>query len=164
MKDINSAEAEKKYKIFTRHHEMDNGERRFRLIKDDGTAYCRTETGGSSFWQQESHYHESIKETYIVQKGWIACVQMSDEKCKIQIFKEDEIFTVEPDVAHNIYMAKGAVIHTVKHGAPKKDNRVLNNETKKLDKIVRGFGEDQILALAETDKNENNNHIKIVDS
>lgn len=154
MKEINQSEAEKKYKIFTRHQEMENGELRFRLIKDDGTAYSRTEAGGSGFWQ-ESHCHKNTKETYIVQKGWIACAKMHSEQCKIQIFKEDEIFTIGPDTCHNIYMAKGAVIHTVKHGESKKEDRILNNETKKLDKISRSLNEDQILALAEKDKNEN---------
>lgn len=163
MKDINSAEAEKKYKIFTRHHEMDNGELRFRLLKENGTGCAITEAGNNGFWQ-ESHCHKNTRETYIVQKGWIACAKMRNEQCKIQIFKEDEIFTIESDTCHNIYMAKGAVIHTVKHGVSKKEDRISSNETKRLDKIVRGFGEDQILALAETDKNENNNHIKIVDS
>ncbi len=155
MKEITQIEAEKKYKIFTRHHEMDNGEFRFRLLRDDGTGCAITEAGGDGFWQ-ESHCHKSVKETYIIQKGWVACAKLQNEKCKIQIFKEDEIFTIEPEVAHNLYLSKGAVIYTIKHGVSKKDNRVVNSEAKKLDNIVQGLGEEQILVLAE------NSRIKIV--
>lgn len=154
MKEISQQDAEKKHKIFTRHHEMDNGELRFRLLRDDGIGCAITEAGSKGFWQ-ESHFHKSVKETYIIQKGWVACAKLQNEKCKIQIFKEDEIFTIEPEVSHNLYLSKGAVIYTIKHGAPQKNNRAVNNEAKKLDKTVQGLGEEQILALAENEKNKN---------
>jgi hypothetical protein len=155
MKDINSDKAKERYGISMCHQRMDNGELRFRLIKDDGTAYVRTEAGSSGSWQ-ESHCHKNVKETCVVQKGWIACAKMCNERCTIQVFREDEIFTIEPSTAHNIYMAKGSVIHTVKHGASKKENRILNGETEKLDKIVQNLSEGQTLALAENDENKNN--------
>lgn len=119
MEIINSDKAKNKYKISTYHQKMDNGEFRFRLIKNDGATYIRTEAGNNASWQK-SHFHKKIKETYIIQKGWVACAKMINEKCKIKIFKENEIFTIEANTPHNIYMAKNSVIHTIKHGNVKK--------------------------------------------
>ena len=50
---------------------MDNGEKRFRQICiKDKTAYIRAEGGKVGYWQN-SHYHKTIREIYIVQKGSI---------------------------------------------------------------------------------------------
>ena len=43
MKEINNNEL-KDYGINTKHHIMDNGEKRFRLIGADGSTYIRTES------------------------------------------------------------------------------------------------------------------------
>ena len=149
MEIIDSDKAKNKYKISTYHQEMDNGELRFRLIKNDGATYIRTEAGSNASWQK-SHYHKKTKETYIIQKGWIACAKMINGKCKIEIFKEDEIFTIKANTPHNIYMTKNSVIHTVKHGDVEKKDYA---EAKKLDELIQNLNENQILSFATTDKN-----------
>ncbi|WP_081971878.1 MerR family transcriptional regulator [Paenibacillus borealis] len=61
--------------IQTLHQQMPSGERRFRLLSSDGSAYIRTEAPGQGGWQH-SHYHKEIAETYIVQHGWIVYAGM----------------------------------------------------------------------------------------
>jgi len=56
---IDSQEAENTYAITTCHEQMGNGECRFRLRKNDGTAYVRTEMNQTGAWG-ESHYHNSL--------------------------------------------------------------------------------------------------------
>lgn len=53
--------------IDTLHQEMDNGERRFRLVSSDGSSYIRTEASNNGGCQK-SHYHKSLREFYVVQK------------------------------------------------------------------------------------------------
>jgi mannose-6-phosphate isomerase-like protein (cupin superfamily) len=110
---LTDAEA-KERGVWTEHNSMLNGELRFRLKNTDGTAYIRTESekGG---WQK-SHYHKSVRETYIVQSGRIVLAELIDKKVKLRVFGPNEVVTTEPYVVHNVYMFAGSVIHTVKHG------------------------------------------------
>jgi hypothetical protein len=147
IKNIEPNEAWEKYKISTNHQEMDSGELRFRLKKDDGTAYIRTEAASTGEWQT-SHYHKNCKETYIVQRGWIACAEMNYEHVKLKIYKNDEIFTIMPGIIHNIYLPSNAVIHTIKHGISKDGDRITDNETKKLDSLTISLSENQIRYLS----------------
>ena len=75
-RDIEADEA-RAMGVWTDHSEMPNGELRFRLKHDDGTAYSRTESTGRGGWQN-SHYHRSVRETYIVQRGKMAFAELVD--------------------------------------------------------------------------------------
>jgi hypothetical protein len=110
-----SPEEAKDRGVWVEHNEMVNGELRFRLKHSDGTAYIRTEATSSSGWQR-SHYHKSVRETYIVQQGSIALAEWIDEQLRLRVFGPRGIFTTEPYVPHNIYMFGSSIIHTVKHG------------------------------------------------
>jgi mannose-6-phosphate isomerase-like protein (cupin superfamily) len=97
--------------------QMDNGEHRFRMIGRDGSSYIRTHspTIGQVAWQH-AHHHKGVRETYIVQKGWMALAQEIDDTWLVNIYFPGEIVTTVPGVNHNVYMPLGSVIHTVKHG------------------------------------------------
>lgn len=114
MPELSAKEAEK-YGITAKHDRMPNGELRFRLRNRDGSAYIRTEATSSSGWQK-SHYHKSVRETYIVQSGTMALAEWIKENLRIRLFGPSEIVTTEPYVPHNVYLFANAVIHTVKHG------------------------------------------------
>ena len=98
---------------------MDNLERRFRLRAPDGSAYIRTEVNDDQpgGWQN-AHHHKGVRETYIVQKGWIVAVEAHLLRTVVHVYWPGNIFTAEPGVDHNVYMPRGAVIHTVQHGTP----------------------------------------------
>jgi mannose-6-phosphate isomerase-like protein (cupin superfamily) len=97
------------------HSEMPDGELRFRLKHADGTAYSRTEATARGGWQN-SHYHSSVRETYIVQSGKMALAELVDGALKLRIFGPNEICTTKPNVSHNVYLYRNSVIHSVKHG------------------------------------------------
>jgi uncharacterized membrane protein YesL len=122
MTEIDIDEANEVHGISTFHNKQSNGEKRFRLKKSDGTAYIRTESGNEGAWQ-ESHFHNRVMETYIVQSGWIAYAEDSDTRIKLSIHKRGDKFTTKPGTVHNVYMAANSVIHTVKHGDCGKDDR-----------------------------------------
>jgi len=123
-REISPDEAKDNFGIWTLHHEMEpNGERRFRLYKDDGTGYIRTESGDDVGKWQEGHSHKKIIETYIVQHGWIGFAELIDGSLKVQVLREGAIVTTKPGIKHNVYMSAGATIHTVKHGAGDGEDR-----------------------------------------
>jgi hypothetical protein len=101
--------------VWSQHSEMPTGEFRFRLRHSDGTAYSRTEAADHGGWQN-SHTHRSIRETYIVQRGRMALAELVDGALKMRVFGPDEICTTEPNISHNVYLFRGSVIHSVKHG------------------------------------------------
>ena len=142
MKEINSAEAGKKYGITSSHSQMDNGEYRFRLKKDDGTCYIRTEATQNSGWQN-SHYHKSLLETYIVQSGWILYAFLKNGRAEFVRYEAAGLFTTEPHIAHNVFLSAGAVIHTIKHGKQPKDSHsdryADSKETTLLDKEIEAI-------------------------
>lgn len=123
---------------------MDNGQYRFRLLKSDGTAYIRTESMLQGAWES-SHYHVHVKETYIVQSGWIAYAQFIEGKRRIRTFRAGELFTTEPHIVHNIYMPLGSVIHVIKHGDSKTGDRVQDETTKYFDTLTKSLAEDEIM-------------------
>jgi hypothetical protein len=116
-RQIECSEALNKHGIFTNHEEMDNGQYRFRLVSKDGSAYIRTEAKGHPDWQS-SHHHE-IKETYIVQAGWMALARWRNDQLQIEMYGPDERFATEPIEVHNVYLSTKAIIHTIKHGVAK---------------------------------------------
>lgn len=115
MKDISGVEAAE-YGIESKHTIMDTGEKRFRqMCTKDNTAYIRTESSEKGYWQN-SHYHTSIREIYIVQKGEILFAEYKNNMLKINRLKENEICKTDPNVPHNVYMYPNTVVHTVKYG------------------------------------------------
>jgi len=113
-RDIEAQEARAKG-VSTHHSEMPNGELRFRLKHDDGTAYSRTEATDRGGWQK-SHHHCAVRETYITQRGRMALAELIADALRIRLFGPGEICTTEPNIPHNVYLYGHTVIHTVKHG------------------------------------------------
>lgn len=110
--------AREEYGICIRHGKLQtNGELRFRLRCEDGSAYIRTQTSNATGGWQNAHYHKYVRETYIVEKGWIGYILIVDDKTQYKRHKAGDLFTTIPNVAHNIYMPKNSIIHTVKHNA-----------------------------------------------
>jgi len=137
-RDVGPEEARAKG-VSIEHKEMANGEFRFRLKHEDGTAYIRTEATESGGWQK-SHYHRSVRETYIVQHGRMALAELVAGVLKLRVFGPNEICTTEPGVSHNVYMYRNSTIHTVKHGeagsaADWPSNPLLDEKTAHLDEL-----------------------------
>lgn len=101
--------------VNARHERMNNGELRFRLMAADGTGYIRTVASESGGWQN-SHYHNSVLETYIVQHGWVAFVELQGGDLTWRLLRPGDVHTTTTRVAHNLYLPGNGVIHTVKHG------------------------------------------------
>ncbi len=145
MRNISPEDAEKNHGIKTNHKEMDNGQLRFRLEKDDGTKYVLTIAGDHRAWQ-DSHFHQFVNETYIVQRGWMGYAELVESKRKIKIYWEGEIFTTKQYGIHNVYLPCGAVIHTVKHGNASDNDW---HPFKKFDEMTKNLTEKEIFQLAE---------------
>lgn len=119
-RDIEAHEA-RAMGVWTHHSEMPNGELRFRLKHEDGTAYSRTEATDRGGWQN-SHSHRSVRETYIIQRGRMALAELIDEALRMRLFDPNEMCTTEPNIPHNVYLYGDTVIHTVKHGDAASDS------------------------------------------
>jgi hypothetical protein len=145
MDEIDPEEASSKYGISTAHHLLPNAERRFRLLGRDGSAYIRTEAGDRGGWQ-ESHYHASNYETFIVQHGWVAYAERVDGANRISLFSERAVFTAPPKIIHNIYMSARSVMHTVKYGECVQDDWNTMGASD-LQEFCLGLDEGQILAM-----------------
>ena len=130
--------------VSTHHEQMDNGEYRFRLMASDGTAYVRTVAGDRGAWQN-SHFHETVRETYIVQSGWMAFAQRKGQEVTLQVYRQSQLLTTEPRVSHNVYLPAGAVIHTVKYGVASESDWHADAE---LDRVTKSITEDQIARAA----------------
>jgi hypothetical protein len=144
---INAAESRFHNGITAELEKMENGELRYKLKKTDGTAYIRTEAPPNGGWQ-EAHFHNKVIETYIVQNKWIGFAVLVDKEPSYRIYKETQIFTVTPLVIHNIYMPKGAVVHTVKHGKAKGERRLTNFETEKFTDLTKKISENKLKEIA----------------
>ncbi|MCG7376772.1 hypothetical protein MH215_07185 [Paenibacillus sp. ACRSA] len=115
MKMISLEEA-KDLGVETAYHLMDNGEKRFRLINKDGSSYIRTQGPENGSWQN-SHYHQALKELYVVQEGWIAYAELDEQnQFSLRILEKDDSVMVPPLRPHNIYMSSLAVTHVIKFG------------------------------------------------
>jgi len=142
---ISCTEAHDKHGVTCEHGRMSNGELRFRLKKNDGTAYIRTESPQEGGWQC-AHYHNKVKETYIVQTGRIGYAELVGEDQNFYVYEENEIFTTKPIIIHNIYMFPGAVIHTVKHGDSFGEERLVDEKTKQFTKLTKLVSEAELIS------------------
>lgn len=119
MKQLSDIEA-KKYGLRTVHHEMANGELRFRLVSDSGSSYIMTKSTGANGWQK-SHFHEKKQEFYMVEKGIVLIALLRDGKVEMKKLCENDGFSVPVGVPHNVLMSENAVLHTVKFGTKDED-------------------------------------------
>lgn len=130
--------------IVTSHDWMDNGERRFRLLSSDGSSYCRTAASDQGAWQN-SHYHKSLSEFYVVQAGWIVYAEYrTDGSSNLHLLTQGGCVTVNPFIHHNIFMSGHSVIHTIKYGAGSSSDWFASPE---LDALTRHLTEQELLQL-----------------
>lgn len=148
MFPITCDEARDKHGITCSHSGAENGELRFRLLKNDGTAYIRTEAPPKGDWQ-DSHWHKSVMETYIVQSGWMGYAERRDDgEPEIYLYRAGESFTTPPEIIHNVYLPAGAVIHTVKHGEATGEARLEDSRTDAFTGKVGQISEKDLLIRA----------------
>ncbi|SFL42685.1 hypothetical protein SAMN03159341_1066 [Paenibacillus sp. 1_12] len=143
MQKISEEEA-RSLGIETKYDLMDNGESRFRLnCSADGSSYCRTVASESGAWQN-SHYHKSVSEFYVVQSGWIVYAEKKEGEFKLRLLREGESTTFGPLVHHNIYLSSKSVIHTIKYGEP-----VMNDwfPSPELDKLTKHLYPSELFSL-----------------
>lgn len=136
-------EVAEQYGVAASHGRMDNGELRYRLISTDGSAYVRVEASAEGGWQN-SHYHNAVLETYIIQKGWAAFVELDNDGLTWRIMQPGDVYTTRREVSHNVYLPGHAVIHVVKHGGNGQDNDWFSNEI--LDSRTKHLLEPEILS------------------
>lgn len=142
-----ASELAETYGIRTQHDRMPNGELRFRMYGPDGNGYVRVLSGPNGAWQN-SHYHNRVRETYIVESGWIALAEFAPGRTEVvfTILHPGGIVTTEPDKKHNVYVAAGTLIHVVKHGGVADDADWI--AAPDLDSVTKCLSESQLLARA----------------
>jgi hypothetical protein len=97
--------------------EMPNGEERYSVKMLDGSGWILTLAGETGGWQN-AHYHKGVRETYIVQFGWLAFATCDEHSVyHLNIYRPGGVVTATPGEQHNVYLPSGALVHTVKHGA-----------------------------------------------
>jgi mannose-6-phosphate isomerase-like protein (cupin superfamily) len=135
------------YGIETRHDRMPNGELRFRLYGKDGNGYVRVISGPRGAWQN-SHYHHQVRETYIVESGWMVLAELDSRSNEIILTRLDSggMVTTEPYRKHNVYLPAGTVIHVVKHGSV--SGEADWHAAPDLDAVTKGLSEAQLLDRA----------------
>ena len=119
MKQLSDNDASQ-HGIYTVHHEMDNGEKRFRLVSKHGSSYILTQSNANNCWQK-SHVHYHKNEYYVVERGFVLLARMVDGKIKIDKFCENDSFSIPSGIAHNVLMSDNAILHTVKFGTKEDD-------------------------------------------
>ena len=130
---------------------MTNGEIRLRSMHPDGSGYIRTEAGAKGAWQN-AHFHKGVRETYIVQRGWMAFAFVAaNGKYFVQRYGEGDVVSSDPDSQHNVFLPMNAVIHTVKHGNaignPEKGGADWYEADAEFDTWTKGFGLDDLHAM-----------------
>ena len=93
---------------------MENEETRFRAKFPNGAAYIHTEAGEGGW--QNAHYHKGLDETFIVEQGWVAVAKRIDSLWGVILYVSRETFVIEKNTPNNIFLPKGAIIHTIQFG------------------------------------------------
>lgn len=119
MHDIDTLEAIKDG-ILTKHNQMDNGEKRYRLISFLGSSYILTLSADAPTWQK-SHVHYQKTELYLVEKGWVLIAMIRDNGLEIKKLNENESYIINKGVPHNVYLAKDSILHAIKYGCIEED-------------------------------------------
>lgn len=141
MKEI-SAEEAVRMGVTATHTLMDNGERRNDI---DGSGYARTESSNKGGWQN-SHYHKSLREMFIVQKGWAIFVEQNESGAEFKLYKMGDYFVSTPGVPHNQYLSSNSVTHFVKFGENIEADWIGAPE---LDKITKSLSEEDVLKIVD---------------
>lgn len=139
MKRLTDVEASK-YGISTVHHEMDNGELRFRLVSDKGSSYILTQSTDNNGWQR-SHVHYKKREVFVVEKGVVLMAQLVDNEVKLTRLCENDVVSVPVGIPHNVRMSDNAVLHALKYGTQDEDW----NSCEKLDEMLCEIDTDHLL-------------------
>lgn len=108
------------YGIRTAHHEMDNGELRFRLVSDHGSSYILTRGTTDNGWQS-SHVHYTKNEFYIVENGVVFVALLIENEIKLKKLSRGDSLSVPVGIPHNVFICDNAILHTVKFGAAEED-------------------------------------------
>lgn len=123
--------------------EMDNGEKRYRLVASDGSSYCRTVSSKQGAWQN-SHYHKSVSEFYVVQSGWLVYAELNQDRAlNLRLLKENESVIVNPYIHHNIFLSANTVTHTIKYGDAQIEIDWFSSP--ELDKLTKGLSIEDFL-------------------
>lgn len=104
----------RKHEIEISGNEMENGEFRFRLSSKE-SSYIRTEAFHASSWQK-SHYHREQSECFLIEKGKAITVTIESGKVMIHTYRVGDFFIIGPMIAHNVFLEKGSISHTIKWG------------------------------------------------
>lgn len=124
---------------------LNNGQKKYKLDGPEGSSYCRTVGAKKGSWQN-SHYHQTLFELYVVQSGWIAYAEMDESgECNLRILEQGDHVIVKPFVHHNIFMASNAVTHTIKYGNVSSGIDWFASE--KLDGYTKKLSEEDLLNL-----------------
>jgi mannose-6-phosphate isomerase-like protein (cupin superfamily) len=143
----------KQLSITTSAQRMDNGEIRARLmVGASGYIWTESPKDQKPTWQN-AHYHMGVRETYIVERGMMAMVEQArDGSRTMQLYKQYDVVTTMPSVAHNVYLFPGSAIHTVKHGTavpnPERGDADWYPADVDFDAWSKGLDEDDILKIA----------------
>ena len=113
---VNEKEPSQHIPLCTGSEVMANGETRTRMKAGDGSGYIRTRYPDIQGSWQNSHVHRTTFETYIVQSGTILFAELIDGTANVRKVVENEVITVQPGVAHNVFVFPNTDLHTVKHG------------------------------------------------
>ena len=140
----------KRYGISTSYELMENGEFRSRMTPSDGNGYIRTVASSVGSWQK-AHFHSNLRETYIVETGWIASAELADGILLISKHFPGAVFTTQPKLSHNIYMSANSVIHTVKHGGVQSNDW---HEDSDLTRRTRELSEEDIISFKSSGPSE----------
>jgi len=130
--------------IKTHHEQMENGEKRFRLVSDDGAGSCRTQTPEKAVWQN-SHYHRHAKELYVVQEGWLIFAEMLTDAAHFRKYEAGDFFVTRRLVAHNLYAGENTVLHTVKFGETVQDDWFPSPELDRVTKEINAYDMKKLL-------------------
>jgi mannose-6-phosphate isomerase-like protein (cupin superfamily) len=110
--------------IHMRNHEMENGECRYRLIAQDGSAYIRVEASSDGGWQK-SHFHEHGSELYIVQKGCAKIIIQNEKDIKYIMLTPYQSVVIHPGYSHNVWLAPFSITHTIKFGDCREEDWIV---------------------------------------
>jgi len=141
MRRLSDHEAEQ-YGVRSVHHEMENGELRFRLVNENGSSYILTQSTSHTGWQK-AHVHYLKREFYVVEKGIVLIVLLEENKLKLHRLCENDSLSIPSGIAHNVLMSDHAILHTVKYGSQESDW----NACPELDEMLAGMDPDRLLKL-----------------
>lgn len=130
---------------------MGNGEVRVRISHTEtGLSLSITstlESPDAHGWQNSHRHNSGIKETYIVQEGWLV-VAHQDRVSGKPLFTYYEVgkqFTLSGSDVHNVYVGRATVFACVKHGS--REGRNDWEPAPEFDEMVKPLEEADFLEL-----------------